>query len=302
MGTMTRAQFAKLLQNGLNTVFGLEYKKYAEEWRSCFDVESSVKAFEEDQLVTGFGGASVKAEGAGVMFDEAQQGWTARYTHETIALAFAITQEAIEDNLYMSMGSKYAKALARSMQHTKEIKGASIFNNAIDAGTTYGDGQVLLSASHPLTGGGVASNILGTAADLSESALEDILIQMRKSVDDRGIPIAIKAKGLIIPPELEYVAHRILKTKLRPGTTDNDANAIKDKGMFGSDPKVLTRLTSGTNWFVRTDVNDGLKYFQRKALKRTMDTEFETGNYRYQTRERYSFGATDWRGVFGSAA
>jgi len=302
MGTMTRAQFAKLLQQGLNTVFGLEYKKYAEEWRGCFDVESSVKAFEEDQLVTGFGGAAVKAEGAGVMFDEAQQGWTARYTHETIALAFAITQEAIEDNLYMSMGSKYAKALARSMQHTKEIKGAAVFNNAVTGGFTYGDGETLLSTAHPLTGGGTASNMLATAADLSESAIEDLLIQMRKSVDDRGIPIAIKAKRMMIPPELEYVAHRILKTRLRSGTADNDANAIKDKSVFSTDPKVITRFTSPTNWFVKTDVNDGLKYFNRKALKRTMDTEFETGNYRYQTRERYSFGATDFRGVFGSAA
>lgn len=301
MGTMTRAQFSKLLQNGLNTVFGLEYKKYSEEWRGCFDVESSVKAFEEDQLVTGFGAAANKAEGAGVQFDEAQQGWTSRYTHETIALAFAITQEAIEDNLYMSMGAKYAKALARSMQHTKEIKGAAIFNNATAAGITYGDGQTLLSTAHPLAGGGVASNMLATAADLSESSLEDILIQMRKSVDDRGIPIAIKAKGLIIPPELEYIAHRILRTKLRPGTSDNDANAIKDKGMFGSEPKVVTRLTSGTNWFVRTDINDGLKYFDRKALKRTMEVEFESGSYRYQTRARYSFGCTDWRGIFGSS-
>ena len=302
MGTMTRAQFAKLLQQGLNTVFGLEYKKYAEEWRGCFDVESSTKAFEEDQLVTGFGGAAVKAEGAGVMFDEAQQGWTARYTHETIALAFAITQEAIEDNLYMSMGSKYAKALAKSMQHTKEIKGAAIFNNAVTSGFTYGDGETLLSTAHPLTGGGTASNMLATAADLSESAIEDLLIQMRKSVDDRGIPIAIKGKQMLIPAELEYVAHRILKTRLRPGTADNDANAIKDKSVFSSDPKIITRFTSPTNWFVKTDVSDGLKYYNRKALKRTMDTEFETGNYRYQTRERYSFGATDWRGIFGSAS
>jgi len=276
MGTMTRAQFSKLLQEGLNTVFGLEYKKYAEEWRGCFDVQNSTKAFEEDQLVTGFGGANVKAEGAGVTFDEAMQGWTSRYTHETIALAFAITQEAIEDNLYMSMGSKYAKALARSMQHTKEIKGAAIFNNALV--DTYGDGVELLSTAHPLTGGGTASNMLATAADLSESSLEDLLIQMRKQVDDRGIPIAIKAKGLIIPPELEYVAHRILRTKLRPGTADNDANAIKDKGIFGSEPKVITRLTNASNWFIPTDVNDGLKYYQRKGLKRTMDTEFETGN------------------------
>lgn len=301
MGTMTRAQFSKLLEEGLNTVFGLEYKKYAEEWRSCFDVSNSTKAFEEDQLVTGFGGAAVKAEGAGVMFDEAMQGWTARYTHETIALAFAITQEAIEDNLYMSMGSKYAKALAKSMQHTKEIKGAAIFNNATSASHLIGDGKPLLSKVHPLTGGGVASNMLATAADLSESSLEDILIQMRKSVDDRGIPIAIKASGLIIPPELQYIAHRILRTKLRPGTADNDANALKDLGVFGSEPKIITRLTSASNWFIKTDVSDGLKYYTRKALKRTMDTEFETGNYRYQTRERYSFGATDFRGVFGSA-
>ena len=302
MGTMTRAQFSKLLEEGLNTVFGLEYKKYAEEWRSCFDVSNSTKAFEEDQLVTGFGGAAVKAEGAGVQFDEAMQGWTARYTHETIALAFAITQEAIEDNLYMSMGSKYAKALAKSMQHTKEINGAAVFNNAPSLSHLIGDGKPLLATDHPLTGGGTESNMLETAADLSESSLEDILIQMRKSVDDRGIPIAIKAKGLIIPPELQYIAHRILRTKLRPGTSDNDANALKDLGIFGSAPKIITRLTSPNNWFIKTDVSDGLKYYQRKALKRTMDTEFETGNYRYQTRERYSFGATDWRGVFGSAA
>jgi hypothetical protein len=299
MGTMTRAQFAKLLQEGLNTVFGLEYKKYAEEWRGCYDVETSTKAFEEDQMITGFGAAGTKSEGAGVKFDEAQQGWAARYTHETIALAFAVTQEAIEDNLYMSMGSKYAKALAKSMQETKEIKGAAIFNNATT--NLIGDGQSMLSTAHPLTGGGTASNMLPTGADFSESALEDLLIQMRKSVDDRGIPIAIKAKSIILPPELEYVAHRILRTKLRPGTSDNDANAIKDKGIFSSDPKIITRFTSPSNWFVKTDVNDGLKHINRKSLKRTMDTEFETGNYRYQTRERYSFGITDWRGIFGSA-
>ena len=299
---MTRAQFAKLLQQGLNTVFGLEYKKYAEEWRGCFDVESSTKAFEEDQLVTGFGGAAVKAEGAGVMFDEAQQGWTARYTHETIALAFAITQEAIEDNLYMSMGSKYAKALARSMQHTKEIKGADIFNRAITGGYEGGDGETLLSVAHPLINGQVQKNMLDTAADFSESALEDLLIMMRKTVDDRGIPLALKATNIIIPPDLEYVAHRILRTKLRPGTADNDANAIKDKGIFGADPTVVTRLTSPSNWYIKTDINDGLKHFERVALKRTMDTEFESGNYRYQVRSRYSFGHTDFRGLFGSAA
>ena len=302
MGTMTRAQFSKLLQEGLNTVFGLEYKQYAEEWRDCFDTESSSKAFEEDQLVTGFGAAAVKAEGAGVVFDDAHQGWTARYSHETIALAFAITQEAIEDNLYMSMGSKYAKALARSMQHTKEIKGADIFNRAVAAGYTGGDGKTLLATDHPLVNGDVQSNMLATAADLSESALEDLLILMRKAVDDRGIPIAIKEKGLIVPPDLEYVAERLLRSKLRPGTADNDINVINNRGIFGSTPKVITRFTSPTNWFVKTDCNDGLKHFERTALKRTMDTEFETGNYRYQVRSRYSFGHTDFRGVFGSAA
>ena len=302
MGTMTRAQFSKLLQNGLNTVFGLEYKQHPEEWRACFDTESSKKAFEEDQLVTGFGAASVKAEGAGVKFDDAHQGWTSRYTHETIALAFAITQEAIEDNLYMSMGSKYAKALARSMQHTKEIKGADIFNRAITAGYEGGDGKTLLATDHPLVNGATASNMLSTAADLSESALEDLLILMRKSTDDRGIPLALKAKGLIIPPDLEYVAHRILRTKLRPGTADNDANAIRDKSIFNSDPSVVTRLVSPTNWFVKTDINDGLKHFERVALKRSMETDFNTGDYRYAVRSRYSFGHTDWRGVFGSAS
>lgn len=300
MGTMTRAQFSKLLQEGLNSVFGLEYKQLPEEWRACFDIESSSKAFEEDQLVTGFGAAGVKAEGAGVMFDNAHQGATSRYTHEEIALAFAITQTAIEDNLYMKMGSKYAKALSRSMKHTKEIKGADIFNRAVTAGYEGGDGETMLSAAHPLVGGGTQSNLIASA-DLSESSLEDALILMRKMVDDRGIPLAVKAKGLIIPPELEYVAMRILRTTGRPGTADNDINALKAKGIFGSDGKVVTRLTSASNWFIRTDVNDGLKHFKRTGLKRTMDTEFETGNYRYQARERYSFGYSDFRGIVGSA-
>ncbi len=300
MGTMTRAQFSKLLQEGLNSVFGLEYKQLPEEWRQCFDVESSSKAFEEDQLVTGFGAAAVKAEGAGVQFDNAHQGHTSRYTHEEISLAFGITQTAIEDNLYMKMGSKYAKALSRSMKHTKEIKGADIFNRAITAGYEGGDGETMLSTAHPLINNSTASNLL-VSADLSESALEDILIMMRKATDDRGIPLALKAKGLIIPPELEYVAARILRTTGRPGTADNDINVVKAKGIFGSEGKVITRLTSATNWFIRTDANDGLKHFKRTGLKRTMDTEFETGTYRYKARERYSFGYSDWRGLFGSA-
>ena len=300
MGTMTRAQFASLLEEGLNTVFGLDYKRHPEEWRGCFEVSSSKKAYEEDQLVTGFGQAAVKAEGAGVTYDEAQEGWKSRYTHETIALAFAITQEAIEDNLYMTMGSKYSKALSRAMQETKEIKGADIFNRAYDGNYAGGDGQALLSMAHPLTGGGTYSNMLATASDFSESALEDMLIQIRKAVDDRGIPLAMKAKGLLIPPDLEYVAHRILRTKLRPGTADNDANAIKDKGIFGSDPKVITRFASANDWFCKTNINDGLKHMKRKGLTRKMDVDFDSGNYRYSTRERYSFGWTDPRALFGS--
>lgn len=300
MGTMTRAQFAKLLEEGLNTVFGLDYRRHPEEWRGCFDVSSSKKAFEEDQLVTGFGQAAVKAEGAGVTYEEAQEGWTARYTHETIALAFAITQEAIEDNLYMSMGSKYSKALSRAMQETKEIKGADILNRAYNAAYTGGDGVALCSTAHPLVNGSTFSNMLATPADFSESALEDILIQIRKAVDDRGVPLAMKAKGLIIPPDLEFVAHRILKTALRPGTADNDTNAIKDKGIFGSDPKVVTRLTSANKWWVKTDINDGLKHIKRKGLTRKMDVDFDSGNYRYSSRERYVFGWTDPRGVFGN--
>lgn len=302
MGTMTRAQFANLLEEGLNTVFGLDYKRYPEEWRGCFDVSTSKKAYEEDQLVTGFGGAAVKPEGTGVVYDEAQESWTARYTHETIALAFAITQEAIEDNLYLTMGSKYSKALARSMQHTKEIKGADIFNRSFDTNYKGGDGQPLLSATHPLINGDTYSNLLATPADFSEAALEDILIQLRKAVDDRGIPLALKPKSIIIPAELEYIAHRVLRTDLRPGTSDNDANAIKDKGIFGADPKIITRFTSSSNWFVKTDINDGLKYMKRKGLTRKMDTDFDTGNYRYMTRERYVFGWTDPRILFGSGS
>lgn len=300
MGVMNRAAFARSLEEGLNTVFGLDYDSYPEEWRRVFEVVTSKKSFEEDQLVTGFGGAPVKAEGAAITYDEGSEAWTARYQHETIALAFAITEEAIEDNLYMSMGAKYAKALARSLQHTKEIKAAAILNNAVAAGTTYGDGKPLLSTAHPLTGGGTASNKLATPADFSETALEDILIQIRKVKDDRGIPVALKAVDVIIPPELEYIACRILDSNLRPGTADNDINAINKKGVFGKAPAVVTRLTDADMWFIKTDCPDGLKHFNRKGVVKKMDTDFATGNYRYKARERYSFGCTDFRSIFGS--
>lgn len=295
---MNRANFAKLLQQGLNTVWGMEYSQYPEEYKKVFQVETSKKAFEEDQLIYGLGGAVVKAEGASITYDEGGQAWTSRYNHETVALAFNITEELVEDNLYMATGAKYTKALARSMQHTKEIKGAAILNTATSA--TYGDGVALLSTAHPLAGGGTASNMLSTPADISEAALEDILIQIRKTVDDRGIPIAMKAVDVIIPPELEFVTCRLLDSNLRPGTPDNDVNAINKKGIFGREPVVITRLTDPDAWFIKTDINDGLKMFQRVGVQTAAERDFNTGNYRYKARERYSFGVTDWRGIFGS--
>jgi hypothetical protein len=297
---MTRAQFAKELQEGLNTVWGLEYKSHPEEYRKVFKVETSKKAFEEDQLVYGFGGAVVKAEGASYTYDEGGEAWTSRYNHETVALAFSLTQEAQEDNLYMQMGSKYTRALARSMQHTKEIKAAAVLNNGFSGSFTGGDGVALFSASHPLAGGGTFSNILSTPADFSEAAIEDILIQIRKAKDDRGIPIALKPTDVVIPPELEYVACRILNSTQRPGTPDNDVNAINQKGIFGRDPVVVTRLTDPDFWAIKTDDPDGLKMFQRVSVNTKMDIDDDTGNIRYRARERYSFGWTNPRSIFGS--
>lgn len=296
---MNRAQFSKLLQQGLNTAWGLEYNSHPEEWKRVFMVENSKKAFEEDQLVFGFGGAVVKPEGSALTYDEGGESWTSRYNHETIALAFAITEEVMEDNLYMQMGKKYARALARSMQHTKEIKGAAILNNGFS--TNGGDGVPLLSASHPLAGGGTSSNLLSTPADISEAALEDILIQIRKVKDDRGIPVAAKAVDVIIPPDLEFVTCRLLDSQLRTNTADNDVNAINKKGIFGRDPVIVTLLTDADAWFVKTDIPDGLKMFQRVAVNTKMEPDFNTGNMRYKARERYSFGWTDWRSIFGSA-
>lgn len=298
---MNRAQFAKLLQNGLNTVWGLEYNSYPEEWKQIFKAESSKKAFEEDELATGFGAAVVKPEGSAITYDDAGQGWTARYNHETIALAFNITQEAIEDNLYMSMGSKYSRALARSMQHTKEIKAASVLNNGFDSNYAGGDGVALLSASHPLAGGGVQSNILGTPADFAEASLETLLVQIRRVKDDRGIPIAIKPTDVIVPPEVEYTAIRLLDSVFRTGTNFNDVSAVVKKSIFGRDPAVITRLTDTNAWFIKTDCPESLKAFQRTAVMTKMEEDFQTGNYRFKARERYSFGWSDFRGIFGTA-
>jgi hypothetical protein len=300
MTAMNRNTFAKDLEEGLNAHFGMAYTARPDEWSMIFDTEGSDKAFEEDVLETGFGAAQVKPEGTAVGFDTGMQGWTSRYVHETIALAFAITEEAVEDNLYQRLGPKYSKALARAMKHTKEIKGAAILNNAFSASYPGGDGVSLLSTVHPLLNGGTFSNKLATPADLSEQAIEDLLVQIRKATDDRGIPISLMAEKLVLPPELEYDGIRLTRTTQRPGTADNDVNAMLSKGVFSADPAIITRLTDPDAWFILTDCPDGLKHMRRVAMKRGMQGDFDTGNMRYKARERYSFGWTDPRGCYGS--
>ncbi len=294
---MNRANFAKMLEPGLNTLFGLEYDSYPAEYEAVFESNTSQKAFEEDVLLSGFGNAPTKSEGSAVSYDAASQQWTARYQHETIALAFSITEEAEEDGQYGSIASRYTKALARSMASTKEIKAANILNTATTV--NGGDGAPLLSASHP-TQNGNQSNILATAADLSEVSLEAILIQIADMKDDRGLRIAAQGTQLVIPTAYTFVAERLLESQLRVGTADNDINAIRNGGYLPKGYHIMRRLTDSDQWFVQTDVPDGLKMFQRSPMKKGMEGDFETGNVRYKVRERYSFGATDWRGVFGS--
>jgi hypothetical protein len=294
---MNRAQFAKMLEPGLNTLFGLEYDSYPPEYSAVFSANSSQKAYEEDVLLEGFGAAPVKNEGASVSYDSASQQWTARYQHETVALAFSITEEAEEDGLYGSIAARYAKALARSMASTKEIKAANVLNNATS--TTGGDGVSLLNTAHP-TRSGSQSNTLATAADLSETSLEQILIQIADMKDDRGLRIAAQGQMLVIPTAYSFVAERLLESQLRTGTADNDINAIRSGGYLPKGYHVMRRLTDSDSFFVATDVPDGLKHFQRAALKKGMEGDFETGNVRYKVRERYSFGFTDWRGIFGT--
>ena len=295
---MNRALFAKQLEPGLNTLFGLEHARYPEQWKEIFDVNSSSKAFEEDNLLEGFGAASVKAEGSAIAYDTAAELWTARYNHETIALAFSITEEAEEDGQYGSIGQRYVKALARSMVHTKEIKAANILNNMFDSGTG-GDGSYLGVTDHP-TASGTQSNILATAADLSETSLEQMLIDISNMDADRGIPIAAMGTKLVVPTALAFVAERLTKSNLRTGTGDNDINASRSAGYLPQGYTVNNRLTDTDAFFILTDVPDGLKMFQRRALTRGMEGDFETGNIRYKTSERYSFGWTDWRGIFGT--
>ena len=297
--SMNRAQFAKMLEPGLNTLFGLEYDSYPPEYEAVFSSNTSSKAFEEDVLLQGFGSAPTKDEGAAISYDTGSQQWTARYQHETVALAFSITEEAEEDGQYGSIASRYTKALARSMSSTKEIKAANVLNNAQTAGFTGGDGVVLLSASHPTTNGN-QSNVLATAADLSETSLESVLIQIADMKDDRGLRIAAQGTRLVIPTAYTFTAERLLESQLRTGTADNDINAIKSGGYLPQGYHIMRRLTDSDAFFVLTDVPDGLKMFQRSPMKKGMEGDFETGNVRYKVRERYSFGVTDWRGIFGT--
>ncbi len=300
---MNRAQFKKELQDGLNAVFGLEYKRYPEEWKSIFDVErENRKAYVEDVLLAGLGAAQVKGEGQGVSYDSTGESYVARYVFETIALAFAITEEAEEDGLYGSIGAKLSKAMARSFQHTKEVKGANVLNNGFTAGAYQGgDAVALLAPNHPLKSGGTSSNILSTAADLSETSLEDMLIQIAGNTDDRGILTALTPRRLIVPRQLKYVARRILFSDLRVDTANNDLNAIKSLGELPDGVAVNHRLTDTDAWFVKTDCPDGLKHIIRKALHGGVEGDFETGNMRYKKRERYIFGWSNWRAIFGTA-
>jgi len=295
---MQRTTFPKDLEEGLNAHFGMEVDRYQEEWPSLLDTESSSKAQEEDVLEIGFGGAQTKVEGQDIAEDEGGQSWSKVYVHETIALSFALTEEAIEDNLYQRLGPKYSKAMARAFMHTREVKGAAVVNNATT--TTGGDGVALLSTSHPIYSGGTQSNKLSTGADLSEASLEDLLIQVRTAKDDRQVPQALRPAILVIPPQLEYTAIRVCKSPGRSGTAENDINAHRNKGVFNTDPLVMTYLTDADAWGLKTDCPDGLKHMRRLSLRRGFEEDFKTGNHQYKGRERYSVGYSNWRGYFGS--
>jgi hypothetical protein len=298
---ISRAQLLKELLPGLNALFGLEYAKYGDEAAEIFETESSDRSFEEETKLSGFGSAPVKGEGSSIEYDNAQEAWTARYTHETIAMGFSLTEEAIEDNLYDSLSSRYTKALARAMAYTKQVKGAAVLNNAFTgSGVTYGDGKVLCATDHPLVSGGTNSNRPTTGADLNETSLEAAVIQIAGWTDERGLLIAAKPKKLVIPPSLQFVATRLLDTELRVATADNDINAIRSNGSIPEGYTVNHYLTDTNAWFLMTDVPNGLKHFVRSPMQTSMDADFDTGNSRYKARERYSFGVSDPLGIFGS--
>jgi hypothetical protein len=297
---ISRAQLLKELLPGLNALFGLEYAKYGEEHKEIYETETSERSFEEETKLSGFSAAPVKNEGSAIAYDNAQEAWTARYNHETIAMGFSITEEAVEDNLYDSLSSRYTKALARGMAYTKQVKAAYVLNNAFSTTVLYGDGVSLCSTAHPLISGGTNSNRPSTGADLNETSLENAVIQIAGWTDERGLLIAAKPKKLIVPPNLMFVATRLLETELRVGTTDNDINALKNNGSIPEGYTVNHFLTDTNGWFLMTDVPNGLKHFIRTPLQNSMDGDFDTGNVRYKARERYSFGVSDPLGIFGS--
>jgi hypothetical protein len=297
---ISRAQLAKELEPGLNALFGLEYNRYENEHSEIFDEESSDRAFEEEVMLSGFSTAPVKSEGGSISFDDAQESYTARYTHETIALAFSITEEAIEDNLYDRLASRYTKALARSMAQTKQIKAAAILNNAFTGGASaIGDGVALCSNAHPSLSGN-QTNLLATAADLNETSLEQMLIDIAGLTDERGLKIAVRGMKLIIPKELQFIAERVINSNLRSATADNDLNAMKSMGMLPEGAVVNHFLTDTDAFFIKTDAPNGFKHFNRSPIKTAMEGDFDTGNMRFKARERYSFGVSDWRCVFGT--
>ena len=297
---ISRAQLLKELLPGLNALFGLEYARYGEEHKEIYETETSERSFEEETKLSGFSAAPVKNEGSAIAYDNAQEAWTARYNHETIALGFSLTEEAIEDNLYDSLSARYTKGLARAMAYTKQVKAASILNNGFNSAYVGGDGVSLFSTAHPLISGGTNSNTPSTAADLNETSLEAAVIQIAGWTDERGLLIAAKPKKLIVPPALMFVATRLLETELRVSTADNDINALKNNGSIPGGYTVNHFLTDTNGWYLTTDVPNGMKHFVRTPLQNSMDGDFDTGNVRYKSRERYSFGWSDPLGMFGS--
>jgi len=297
---ISRAQLLKELLPGLNALFGMEYKRYAEEHKEIYETETSDRSFEEETKLSGFNAAPVKNEGQAIAYDNAQEAWTARYNHETIAMGFSITEEAMEDNLYDSLSTRYTKALARAMAYSKQVKAANILNNGFNAAFPGGDGVSLFSTAHPLVSGGTNSNRPTVASDLNETSLENAVIQIAAWTDERGLLIAAKPRKLIVPPALMFVTTRLLETNLRVGTTDNDINALKNNGAIPEGYTVNHFLTDPNAWFLTTDVPNGLKHFERVPMSTSMDADFETGNSRFKARARYSFGWSDPLGMFAS--
>ena len=298
---ISRAQLLKELLPGLNALFGLEYAKYGEEHKEIYETESSERSFEEETKLSGFSAAPVKNEGSAIAYDNGQEAWTARYNHETIALGFSLTEEAVEDNLYDTLSARYTKALARAMSYTKQVKSANVLNNGFTPGYTGGDGKVLFATDHPLVSGSTNSNTQAVAADLNETSLENAVIQIAAWTDERGLLIAAKPRKLVIPPSLQFVATRLLETDLRVGTADNDINALRNNGAIPEGYAINHFLTDDNAYFLTTDVPNGMKHFERTALTTSMDGDFYTGNVRYKARERYSFGWSDPLGMWGSA-